>query len=1014
MAAPEKGKPRAPRTSGKRAPAPPKASESAPKQLGAGPVPTESVAARAPDTGLLIVGVGGSAGSLSPLREFLAAIPADCGIAFVIVSHQAPTGHSLLPEILAKCTKMPVREIGEENRAEPNHVYVEPRGHSVVIRGGMLSLEPVALRGGSHLPIDLFFRALARDQGGHAAGIVLSGTGTDGTLGLAAIRAASGLSLVQDPATAEFDGMPVSAIHARAADFVLSPAEMPGRLLAHRKGLVSLARADAAPELADNEIQRILAVMRERGGHDFSEYKHETLARRIERRMQLHGIAGLEQYARFLDESGAEIDALWHDWLIGVSSFFRDPVVFQALESALLELLAGREDGSPLRIWVPGCATGEEAYSLVIVLLEILKRLEKHLEVQVFATDLNPAAIQVARAARYPEGIAADVSEERLARFFEREDEFHRVKKELRDLVVFAVQDALHDPPFTRVDLVSCRNLLIYVEPSAQGRLIRSFHYSLNPRGLLLLGSAESTTGSEEFFSPLDGHFKIFRRNDATAPQPTLRWPAAHRANRGAADGAHPVEKKADLASPLRRVLAERFGPPAVLVDEAGQIQQVHGRVGAYLELPAGRVNVNIVDMAREGLRAPLASALREASETDGRVAERNVRVHVEGDRLALHLKVVRVHEPSHVARLFLVSFEPAERGPRKRARKSEPTAGARGTRREAQMETELRTTRYDLQGSIDELRAANEELASSNEEAQSANEELQSTNEELQTAKEEAQSLNEELHTVNAELTQKLETFERATDDLLNLMSNIEVATIFLDDQLRVKRFTPQARSVAHLIDSDIGRPLADLATILDYPALLSDAASVIKSLHASETQAAARDGNWYLVRIRPYRTARNTVDGVVITFFDITEAQRTERLQAARSLAESIVDAVREPFLVLDGGLRVVRANRAYYQAFRVEPEQTDGRLIGELGSHQWVIPALHERLEKALQEGTGFDDFEVESEFPHLGRRRLLLNARPLSPKDGAAAELVLLGIQELRAQQAEASRPEVTRR
>jgi two-component system CheB/CheR fusion protein len=378
---------------------------------------------------------------------------------------------------------------------------------------------------------------------------------------------------------------------------------------------------------------------------------------------------------------------------------------------------------------------------------------------------------------------------------------------------------------------------------------------------------------------------------------------------------------------------------------------------------------------------------------------------------------VARLHEPHLMARLFLVSFEPAERGARRRAPKSETIAGAGRARRGAKLEDELRNTRFDLQGSIDELHAANEELASANEEAQSANEELQSTNEELQSAneelqttKEETQSLNEELHTVNAELTQKLETFERATDDLLNLMNNIEVATIFLDEELRVKRFTPQARSVAHLIDADIGRPLADLVTLLDYPDLLSDAASVIETLHASETQAAAPDGSWYLVRIRPYRTARNTVDGVVVTFFDITDAKRTERLQAARVLAESIVDAVREPFLVLDGDLRVVRASRAYYRAFRVEPAQTDGRLIGELGSHQWIIPTLRERLEKALQEGIGFDDFEVESEFPHLGRRTLRLNARPLSAVDGTPAELVLLGIQELGGPQAEASRAE----
>jgi two-component system CheB/CheR fusion protein len=1005
------GTTRAPPASGrKRKPTPRKGSKSAPKQVDPEPIPAEPTDARLPATGPLIVGVGGSAGSLSPLRELLAALPADCGMAFVVVSHQAPTGQSMLPEILAKSTQMPVREISEETRVEPNHIYVEPRGHHVDIHGEMLRIEPIGLRGVPHLPIDLFFRALAREKGILAAGIVLSGTGTDGTLGLAAIRAASGLSLVQDPATAEFDGMPVSAIEARAADFVLSPAEMPARLLDHRKRLASRARADTPPEIAANELEGVLAIMRHRGGRDFSEYKHGTLVRRIERRMHLHGMDGMEAYARLLEQSGDEIDALWRDWLIGVSSFFRDPDAFRALESALPDLLTRGDDGSQLRIWVPGCATGEEAYSLIIVLLELLGRLKLNREVQVFATDLNPAAIQFARAGRYPGGIAADMSEQRLSRFFLREDESLRVRKELRDLVVFAVQDALHDPPFTRLDLVSCRNLLIYLEPNAQRRLLSSFHYSLNPRGILLLGSAENGAGSEEFFLPLDGHFKIFRRNDATPPQPTLRWPGTRGVNRDAAASVRPVGAKPDLADSLSSALADLFGPPAVLVDERGLVQQIHGQVGAYLELPAGRVNVNVVDMARRGLRAPLAAALREASEANGQVAERSASVDVGGTRLALHLRVALLDEPRLAGRLFLVSFVPAERSPRGRARKSRPVK----KRRREKLEEELQHARSDLQGHIDELQAANEELASANEEAQSANEELQSTNEELQTAKEETQSLNEELHTVNAELTDKLETFERATDDLINLMNNIEVATIFLDEELRVNRFTPQARSVAHLIDTDIGRPLADLTTLVDYPDLLSDAASVSETLHASEKQVAAPGGDWYLVRIRPYRTARNTVGGVVITFVDITDAKQTERLQAARLLAESIVDAVREPFLALDGELRVVRANRAYYETFRVEPAQTDGRRIEDLGSHQWIIPTLRERLERALREGTGFDDFEVEGEFPYLGKRRLLLNARPMSPKGGTPADLVLLGIQDVSEPQAAASRVEERRR
>lgn len=720
---------------------------------------------------------------------------------------------------------MSVCEIAEDTLVEPDHVYIEPRGHDVAIREGMLSREP-ALRGPSHLPIDLFFRALALDQGSHAAGIVFSGTGTDGTLGLGAIRAASGLALVQDPATAEFDGMPVSAIEAFASDFVLPPAEMPARLLVHRKALVSPSRADGAPELSPNDIQSMLAVIRKRGGLDFSEYKQGTLGRRIARRMQLHGIHDPREYARYLDQSDAEIDILWHDWLIDVSSFFRDPEVFLALESALSELISEREDGSPMRVWVPGCATGEEAYSLVILVTETLRRLKKSLEVQVFATDLNPAAIQVARTGRYLEDIAADVGDSRLARFFTREDGSYRVKRELRDV----------------------------------------------------------------------------------------------------------------------------------------------------------------------------------------QVAERSVPLHLDQGPQTVHLKVSPLHAPRLAAPLFLVSFESAEGNPRRRRRrrKSAPIAAGGEARHGAMLERELRHARNDLQGTIDELQTANEELASANEETQSANEELQSTNEELQTAKEETQSLNEELHTVNAELSQKLQVLEEATNDLINLMNNIEVATIFLDQQLRVKRFTPQARHVAHLIDADIGRPLADLTTHLDYPDLLADAADVIETLQASEKQAPAPDGGWYLVRIRPYRTARNVVEGVVVTFIDITGTRHSERIEAARQLAERIVDAVREPFLVLDGELRVVRANRAYYQFFQVESKQTEGHLIADLGSHQWIIPTLRERLEKALQEDTGFDDFEVEAEFPNLGRRRLLLNARPLSPKDGTGAELVLLGIQDVGGPQAAATR------
>jgi two-component system, chemotaxis family, CheB/CheR fusion protein len=949
----------------------------------------------------VIVGIGGSAGALSPLRALFASLPTDSNLAFVVVSHQAPSGKSLLPEILSKSTSMPVSEIADQTKAEPNHVYVAPRGSNVGIRGGMLGIEPTAERGRPPLPIDSFFRALAHDRGRRAVGIVLSGTGTDGTLGLAAVRADGGLSLVQAPETAEFEGMPLSAIAAQAADFVLAVEEMPAHLLAHARSAGVSARSTESVEVSSSEMERILALIRVRGGHDFSAYKRETLLRRIHRRMDLHRIERLADYVRYLEENDAEIDALWRDWLIGVSSFFRDAEAFQSLfSSGLTDLVATRPEGSPLRVWVPGCATGEEAYSLAIVLLETLEQLGKHLELQIFATDLDPIAVQTARAGRYPEGIAADVGTERLKRFFVQEDRYFRAKKALREAVVFAVQNVLHDPPFTRVDLISCRNLLIYLLPSAQQSLLPVFHYSLNPSGLLLLGAGETVSGSEKFFTPLDTRWKVFRRSDSTRSRPPMRWSQRVRAvSVGTGGGGIPPRGPAvDLADPLRRYLAERFGPPAVVVDAAGQIQQIHGRVDAFLELPPGRANLNVVEMAREGLRAPLASALREVLKSEAPIVERTARVKMNRSWLSLRLAVGRIDDRRLARPLLLVSFESARGGT---GAVKPPNHSSRGRRSDprAQLEEELQHTRQDLQRSIDELQSANEELASANEEVQSINEELQSSNEELQTSKEETQSLNEELHTVNAELTQKLQAFEQANDDLLNLIHSIEIATIFLDQELRVKRFTPRARNVARLIDADVGRPLSDLAMLLDYPDLLSDAESVLRSLRPLAKQASAPDGSWYDVRIQPYRTARNAIEGLVVTFVDITETKRAERTQAARVLAESIVDAVREPLLVLDGTLRVIRGNRAFHGLFRVEPRETAGRLLAELGSGQWKDPRLREVLAKTLKDGVTFDDFEVEQEFASLGKRRMRLNARPVLLDDDDGATLIVLGFEDV---------------
>ncbi|MCC6406440.1 MAG: PAS domain-containing protein [Planctomycetes bacterium] len=948
----------------------------------------------------VIVGIGGSAGGLAPLREFLAALPVDRGMAFVVVTHQASDGQSLLPEILAKATAMPVQEVHHGTRVEANHVYVVGRGHRVEISDGVLQLEQSLERGLTPLPIDVFFRSLARDQGQRAVGVILSGTGTDGTLGLAEIQVAGGLSLVQAPTSAEFDGMPTSAIAAHSADTVLPIADLAAFLTTYVRDRTSNPAVHAELEQAP-ELDRILETIRVRGGQDFSQYKRGTLLRRVERRMELHRISHLQDYERFLKANVEEIDALWRDWLIGVTRFFRDPDAFDALaRTGLPALLAAHKTGSPFRIWVPGCATGEEAYSLAMVVIEALQHSGKRLDVQVFATDLDPVAIHTARQARYPAGIAADIGAERLERYFVREEGSFRAKRELRDAVVFAVQNVLLDPPFTHVDLISCRNLLIYIVANAQQELLPIFHYSLNPGGLLLLGASESVSGLEELFTPLDRRWKIFRRNDGAPSAPMPHWTGRppfvlNAAKEGIATGA----VRTDLADLQRRTLAERFGPPAAIVDGRGQIQQIHGRVGAYLELAPGRASLGVVEMARDGLRAPLSSALREVQKGGATEVKRTARIKLDGDWQPVQLTVARIDDRHCAFPLFLVTFEQQPSGRRRNVGKTERAAREHKSDHRSHLEQELQHTRQDLQSSINELQSANEELASANEEVQSANEELQSSNEELQTSKEETQSLNEELHTVNAELTQKLAALEQANDDLLNLMNNVEIATIFLDDELRVLRFTPQARIVANLIDTDVGRPLADMATNLHYPELLTDARSVMQTLKPVEKRVAASGGAWYAVRIRAYRKAQNAVQGLVINFIDITQSVRANRIEAAHELADSIVDSVQGPLLVLDGEMRVVRANRAFYDVFRVEPAATDGELVYALGAGQWDIPGLRDLLERTLRQGLGFEGVDVECEFPGLGRTRMRLSARPILNKEAAPFSLIVLGIEVL---------------
>jgi two-component system CheB/CheR fusion protein len=989
----------------------------APPRAAEGPAPNHEATAgetgsRASAPGFPIVAIGGSAGALAALQDLFLHTPGDCGLAFVVIVHADPNTPSLLPELLARWTRMTVQEASDGQRVERNRVYVVPPGRDVRVRSGALAVNLTKERRRIPLPIDALLRSLAEDQRHRAVGIVLSGTGADGTVGLAAIHAESGLAIAQEPSSAEFGGMPGSAIAAGAVDLVLPTAEIPERLLAYAAMLAEPNRAQATPARAGDELDHILAVVHRATGRDFSSYKRGTLQRRIERRMHLLQLSKMADYAAFLEAHPGEAEALWKDWLIGVSHFFRDAESFAALaEFALPRLVAAKEDGSFLRVWVPGCATGEEAYTIGMLVLEAIEKQRKRLEIQIFATDLDARALEVGRAGRYPEGIAADVSEERLRRFFVKEDRHYRVKKELRDLTVFAFQDLLRDPPFTRMDLISCRNLLIYLAGPAQKRLIPLFHYSLLPGGLLLLGSSETVVGFDDLFTAADKRSKLYRRKETgVSTRPPIEW-ASRSAASVAGEPAHerPARPNLDLADLVRRHLAEQYAPPTLIVDERGDIEQIHGRTGEYLEPAPGKASLNAIEMAREGLRAPLAAALRQVGTTAAKEVERKVRIRTNGALRSVKLSVSRLYDANLGRPLLLVSFTPVEgveRGTGKRPLEPAPSRRARG--RSAQLEQELEATRSDLQSTIEELQASNEELASSNEEVQSVNEELQSTNEELQTAKEETQSLNEELQTVNAELTAKVHDLEESNDDLLNLINSTDIAMLFLDNHLRVKRFTPEAQRLFRLIPSDAGRPLADQTNSLAYPDLIADAERVLETLAPLEREVRSSDGSWYSVRIRLYRTSRNAIEGLMLVFNDVTHLKKAENeAKLATGLAEATIDAVREPLLVLDSELRVTRANRSFYRKFGVLPAETVGQPLFELGDGHWDIPKLRELLDRVMKENQVFDDFEFRHSFPALGNRVMLLNARRIEQTPGSAPGMILLVIDDITGR--DAARP-----
>jgi two-component system CheB/CheR fusion protein len=925
-----------------------------------------------------IVALGASAGGLEALESFFSNMPAEPGVSFVVIQHLSPGTKSVMRELLQAKTKMAVHLVENGIKIEPNKIYVNPPGMEVSLLGRTLcSTAPGGVKA-PLFPIDSFFRSIAESEKEKAICVILSGTGTDGTLGLRAVKEEGGVVIVQDANQAKFDGMPRSAVGTGLVNMVLPVGKMAEAILSYvkRPHIMVSEESERVHKALQNVMERVLLLIRDRTGVDFRDYKQSSIRRRIERRMAAHQIDSIEDYYRYLEGNPPEAEALHKDFLIGVTRFFRDPEAFEVLsEKVVLELIQKKRQGSTLRIWVPGCSTGEEAISIAMLFFEYIEKLNVHHSVQIFGTDLDPSAIERARLGEYPESIVSDVSEERLERFFVKSQNAYRIKKLIREMIVYAVQNIAQDTPFSKLDLISCRNVLIYMGMKLQRKILPLFQYSLNEGGYLFLGSSESIGRFDDLFSTIDTHCKIYQRKDTgsrpwagTVPQ-TEEVYAAMPTAQGRQD-----PQKQDLGRLSAKAVVDLFAPPYVIVDEKNEVLFSHGAVEKYLKLPEGESSLNIFKMARESLRLKLELALYEAAREGKPVRVGNLALGEKEEYQIFDLAVNPLSQPKGLSVVaFIEKAVPKKLKGKKKAASSEDIDP-----HIARLERELQATREHLQATGEELEASNEEL-------KSANEELQST--------------NEELNTLNSELQKSLDRVTELSNDLSNLLSSTEIATIFLDNRLHIRRFTPFAKKILNLIEADIGRSIGDITSKITGLDLRMTASEVLDTLHRESREIRSDGGNWLSVRVLPYRTIDNVIDGVVINIIDITEVKSIQKLaEDAGAYAESIVETVREPLLVLDGSFRVVSGNKAFYETFRTSRQESEGVHVYELGGGQWDVPELRELLEKIIPEKSSFHDFRVEHDFPPIGHRILVLNASRIEQR-GGRPHLILLAMEDI---------------
>lgn len=924
------------------------------------------------DTKFPIVGVGASAGGLEAFLEFLSQLPGDTGMGYVLISHLAPDHESMLAQILGRNSYLPVLEVTDEPEVLPNHVYVIPPDRSMTIENGHLILLPRSKEKRTHHPIDFFFTALAADRGHKAIGVVLSGTGNDGTVGLSDIKSEGGITFAQDY-TAKFDGMPRSAIAAGTVDFILSPTEITREIMeiARHPYLSAEQRAVQVQEASEPSLNKVMQILHHSMGVDFTHYKKNTLYRRINRRMVLHKLESIADYVKLLRGNQPEIESLFQDILINVTSFFRNPEAFDALKQQIFPKLMGdRTPHDPIRIWTLGCSTGEEAYSLAIAFSEYLEDAGLHNNIQIFATDLNGAGVEKARSGIYSKASLEDVEPGRVRRFFTEEDGGYRVTKAIRDMCIFARHNVLAEPPFSRMDLITCRNMLIYLEPVMQQKVLPTLHYALHPDGFLWLGGSETIGGYRDLFEVLDPKHKIYSKKP-TAGRISLNLPLSSRRMDTPSYGPHTPSREQhaqtgpDAAKDADRFLLQRYSPPGVVVNSDLEIIHFRGETGQYLAPAAGRASFNLLKMLREGLLIPVRAAIIKARRDKKAVREEGLRVKSNGGYKKVNLEVIPFIEKDRES-TFLVVFEPQD-APKPQYNEGQQARSAEETKLTLDEETseverlrqELEATREYLQSVIEQQEAANEELQSANEEVQSTNEELQSINEELETSKEEIQSSNEELATVNEELHHRNIELGQSNNDLLNLLTSVQMPIVMLGPDLRIRRFTPTAERILNLIATDVGRKISDLKVNLSGLELDDLIADVIDSVTPKEMEVQDRQGRWYSLRIRPYKTLENKIDGAVLVLVDIDNVKKADQaVLESEGRFNLLADAA--PVLIWVHGLKGLEfANQAYL-------EFVGGGLKDVKGSNwfRYIHPDDQERFvtefKKAVDTGQTFEGY------------------------------------------------------